>query len=566
MKSTTTRVAASMLIVVAILMTMWTAASLQPAESMLGARPAALSWATAMDQASDAASEQDVRYEQISERSLLMQLMRSFLASPWLEPDLGVSRQARVPPPQGWAFPVLNEKAEEGEAVEKDADEEEEGVFLSRSSSALLTKRLERLGARTTSSSSSSSSGSPWQDVEDPLMQASAHDPYDPSDNAIDDSSDSTAVSDRGASQSDASNAADVTNSDGGGLDAAQAAEAEQLAAAAAAAEESAAVQAEQAASDPQASASVAAKASLVVAFQYLGPLHGESDEEEATEDEANGGHRGGGSSSSEDGGSSGGKRGGSGRHLYLALCSTISDWLCVRAISSRRKSAAFELLPMLTGSLRHAPKLGVVSSFRNGSVVSGGGGSSSNRSAADDAGGSSGTDGGALLGLVGVSSGAGAAGLRLRCALGVTTDGWCKDGMSDWFALRSRRNGKLVQVAPRGDDEAWVVRARGEGARPPPSSGDDGSGWLAVGSLELWRAESVGLRNLGTGALINFRGGVADGDGVSVRAHGDTAPRKAALLPTSRTRFALRRANGASHRLVLDAGAGAARAPRPSS
>ena len=380
----------------------------------------------AMDQASDAASEQDVRYEQhgaiIAYAAHAVLLGISVVGA-----RPGVSRQARVPPPQGWAFPVLNEKAEEGEAVEKDADEEEEGVFLSRSSSALLTKRLERLGARTTSSSSSSSSGSPWQDVEDPLMQASAHDPYDPSDNAIDDSSDSTAVSDRGASQSDASNAADVTK-DGGGLDAAQAAEAEQLAAAAAAAG-SAAVQAEQAASDPQASASVAA-ASPWSPSSTSGRCMARAMRKRRRRTRPTAGI--------EAAAAAGGWRqqrrqaGRSGRHLYLALCSTIPTGSAF-APSAHVGRAPRSSFSRCHGILRHAPKLGVVSSFRTAALLAAAAAAAIAAPLTMPA--------GAAARTAALCSGWSAGRRRWggwpgrRCALGVTTDGWCKDGMSDRFA-----------------------------------------------------------------------------------------------------------------------------------
>ena len=73
--------------------------------------------------------------------------------------------------------------------------------------------------------------------------------------------------------------------------------------------------------------------------------------------------------------------------------------------------------------------------------------------------------------------------------------------GASGYFALRSVRNRRFVQVAPASDDEAWVVRARGEG--------EAASGGVRVGALSLWHEDGDGsLRNVGTGALLNdYRG-----------------------------------------------------------
>ena len=74
----------------------------------------------------------------------------------------------------------------------------------------------------------------------------------------------------------------------------------------------------------------------------------------------------------------------------------------------------------------------------------------------------------------------------------------------------------------------------------------------MEVGPFELWREDDGGLRNMGTGALVNFRGD-ADGsdDGGAVRGHADikcarpdgAAVRCAARGPTRKTRFVLRSA-----------------------
>ena len=61
------------------------------------------------------------------------------------------------------------------------------------------------------------------------------------------------------------------------------------------------------------------------------------------------------------------------------------------------------------------------------------------------------------------------------------------------------------------------------------------------MSAFDLWREDGDGLRNLGTGALLNFRGEAAGGEGGAVRAHGDTKPRRAAWRRTARTRFAVR-------------------------
>ncbi len=108
-------------------------------------------------------------------------------------------------------------------------------------------------------------------------------------------------------------------------------------------------------------------------------------------------------------------------------------------------------------------------------------------------------------------------------------------NGTFEWFGLRSVANGKLVQMAPPYDAEGWVVRAR------TVESHGASAASLRLGALEQWRVDGRGIRNRATNALLNFRGGVSDGDGVSVRGHGDTKPRAAAVRPTRRTRFVLR-------------------------
>ena len=162
MRVTSTPVLIGLLVGAALLTTVWTATSLQPTSPhLLGFRPAALDssrWARTADAA--VAAHTDVRYERVPERFLLRQLVRSFLAAPWLMPDAGKSRTPRPTPPHGWAFPSAADAPEEGEEV---AEEEDEGVMLSNSASVLTAQRLQRLMPR-----ASSSDELPWQESAQP--------------------------------------------------------------------------------------------------------------------------------------------------------------------------------------------------------------------------------------------------------------------------------------------------------------------------------------------------------------------------------------------------------------
>ena len=97
MRVTSTPVLIGLLVGAALLTTVWTATSLQPTSPhLLGFRPAALDssrWARTADDAVSAPA--DVRYERVPERFLLRQLVRAFLAAPWLMPDAGKSRTPR---------------------------------------------------------------------------------------------------------------------------------------------------------------------------------------------------------------------------------------------------------------------------------------------------------------------------------------------------------------------------------------------------------------------------------------------------------------------------------------
>ena len=177
----------------------------------------------------------------------------------------------------------------------------------------------------------------------------------------------------------------------------------------------------------------------------------------------------------------------------YLNVCGKETDWLCAAAASRRNRNARFVLLPLLNGTLS---LIGFNASLSIAAAASDGDGSSNSSNSSS----SSSISGGS------------------------------------WFALRSVRTGKLVQVADADDEEAWVIRARGE-----PTATEGGAG-LRVGALELWREDGEGLRNLGTGSLLNYRGDAAGGDGGAVRAHGDTKPRRPCRRRTPQTRFAIRR------------------------
>jgi hypothetical protein len=92
-----------------------------------------------------------------------------------------------------------------------------------------------------------------------------------------------------------------------------------------------------------------------------------------------------------------------------------------------------------------------------------------------------------------------------------------------------------------RSDGSSAVTSGAAElggGAFNVAANASAASGLLVVTALELWRQEGFALRNLGTGALLNFRGADIGGDGTSVRGHGDTKPRTATWRRTPRTRF----------------------------
>ena len=141
----TTLSLAALLAFVALVTTIWTAAGLQPAGVMAGYRPAALLWSISpIDPVAD-----EARYETVSEDLLLHQLVRYFLAAPSLLSDFRAKRRTwREPPVEGWAFPT--QEIEEGMEVE--TEEEEEGVMLSESASALHRKHLQQLRAESRAS------------------------------------------------------------------------------------------------------------------------------------------------------------------------------------------------------------------------------------------------------------------------------------------------------------------------------------------------------------------------------------------------------------------------------
>ena len=81
----------------ALLTTLWTALSMQPANTLLGYRPA-FSWKSVAGGGAQAI--EGTRYERVSERFLLQQVVRAFLAAPWLMPDAGATHTARTPLPR----------------------------------------------------------------------------------------------------------------------------------------------------------------------------------------------------------------------------------------------------------------------------------------------------------------------------------------------------------------------------------------------------------------------------------------------------------------------------------
>ena len=548
-RPTSTSILAGLLITAALLTTAWTAANLQPVHATMA--PAATSWSSSPKSSTtsndawtaerhDAMGEgQLAQYERVSERFLLRQLARAFLAAPWLLPDAGVSRTQRPLPLTGWAFPSEEEEAEEGE--EQDVDE---GVMLSESASILTAKKLRQLGSRSTSGEG----GSYWQDdggesSEDAWWQRSNEVGA-----SMEGSSDfgywnSQQQPEETAFSSTANEQADDFDEHGWGSDV-HVGEGDAGGAAGEIAAEDASQVAEE--DDPGDVTPTLHAIGMVsahgheVAIGYAGPLVGAGD-----------------SSSSSNG------------SPFLELCSGSSgssrDWLCASARDFKHRSARFELLPLRSinasnmtaltlrtgGSLSGSDSRNSIDStdgtsnrIRTGSQAHGSSyaattaimGSNSSNSSSRSSSSSNSSSNSSSSNSSSSSGSSSTASNSSSITVGAERSGVL--GVASWFALRSLRNGGLVQAAPMEDDEAWVIRARGE----PLGIANESDTELSLTSLELWRSEGEdGLRNLGTGALINFRGDTPGGEGVAVRCHGDTKPRRAAINPTPTTKFILR-------------------------
>ena len=552
----TTGILAALLVAAAFLTTLWTAAGLQPASAMLGYRPAASAW-NAASSATIGYEETDHRYDVVSESFLFAQIARAFLAAPWLLPDAGQSRTWRPTPAAGWTFPL--HEADEGEQVGAG------GMMLSESSTAVLVDRMRR-DARVQQLSSTGTSddaelnedvpqtstqqwtsqdGTPWG--RDEAGEDQAYDDVAPAPGAADDLKGEIAATDEEGERESPPDETDQAAAE----EAAGASRAESLAA-------------------PNASGVVRAVGQQV-AIRYLGGR----DLFESSERDGGGG-------SDSDG------------KVFLALCSASSQWLCASASHTRRRSARFELLPLLA-PLRRAPRpdQSQTADASGTEVEVAGGGVNRSRAVSSATG-------------VNRSSAVGSSSAVASSA----TDASATDPFGGWFALRSLRTGSLVGVAPASHANAWVVRAsesplsrvlrarllpsvRASLRAPPPpraastaaasqplavnvskpSKGGRTSNFsdeyglevgarlgnssdeygvevgarlgnssdeygLEVGALELWRRDGDALRNLGTGALLNYRGGGPEGDGISVRAHGDVKPRRAAWRHTRQTHF----------------------------
>jgi len=425
------------------------------------------------------AEEEEVAYDHVSELFLLRQLARAFLAAPWTVP--GAAKTVREQPAAGWPFPVGS--ASSGEEEDSAEEGEEAGrrtsgtrLNLSVSASVVLRARGERAPQPPASS---------WEGSDEYNNWAADSNNFDSWDGGAD-----------GGYRSD------DLGGGGGGADYWY---------------NSPSPSPPSPPSPPPLRFYEVAASGDEVAIEYVGPTEA-SDELPsdglASSDDAGGATAAGSSSSSS---SAPARR--SSRRRFLTLCGSGSgsEWLCASAWHAERREARFVRLPLLV-------------SDGGGGGGGGGGNGNGNGSNASDA----------------ASPAASSA---------------SSASSSVWFALRSVANGKLVQVAPPSDDEAWVVRT---GGGPGGGDGDDdggvidggSSGRIAASGLELFRIAKggkrsgdgeggselelgVGLQNRATRALLNFRG-IEANDGVSIRAHGDTKPRRACRKASPRTRFAV--------------------------
>jgi hypothetical protein len=530
----------------------------------------------------------NAQFETVSESFMLRQLARSFLAAPWLLPDNGRSRSWRPTPVEGWAFPS-QELDEEG--VEHGGEDElEEGVMLSKSASVVVTKSTQQ--ARRQEFQQQRQDQEEWGGN----RFTSTDDPYSTRTDGGDDF------------VGDGDETEDETGWQRGSLTGEEAAKAEALSDAEAATEEEVEVEEEdetaaleateteaeaqrseaELLAQPDATGIVKANGSEVVIL-YRGDDEEDGASGEFVADETDG-HvanvtavekarvRGSSARSARSGGMDGRMR------QHLALCER--DWLCVVSASRLRRKARFEQLwlqqPLLmpaSGAPRDdsgshpsatAPR---ANGTALGTAPRANGTALGTARAAAAAAASPNASASATDRKVGSAPGdpkrngtdetgdpkrddTDETGVPQRNDTDETGDPKrddTDDGIGGgWFALRAMDNGRLVQMLPPDDEEAWVIRAAGAvtsavtsgaaelggGAFNVAANASAASGLLVVTALELWRQEGLALRNLGTGALLNFRGADIGGDGASVRGHGDTKPRTAAWRRTPRTRF----------------------------
>ena len=538
---------AATLVLSALVTMAWSAAWLQPASGMLG--DVASGWRPLQEEFS---FQLNAQFETVSESFMLRQLARSFLAAPWLLPDNGRSRSWRPTPVEGWAFPS-QELDEEG--VEHGGEDElEEGVMLSKSASVVVTKSTQQ--ARRQEFQQQRQDQEEWGGN----RFTSTDDPYSTRTDGGDDF------------VGDGDETEDETGWQRGSLTGEEAAKAEALSDAEAATEEEVEVEEEdetaaleateteaeaqrseaELLAQPDATGIVKANGSEVVIL-YRGDDEEDGASGEFVADETDG-HvanvtavekarvRG---SSARSGGMDGRMR------QHLALCER--DWLCVVSASRLRRKARFEQLWLQQPLLMPAS-----GAPRDDS------GSHPSATAPRANGTALGTARAAAAAAASPNASASATDRKVGSAPGDPkrngtdeTGDPKRDDTDDgigggWFALRAMDNGRLVQMLPPDDEEAWVIRAAGAvtsavtsgaaelggGAFNVAANASAASGLLVVTALELWRQEGLALRNLGTGALLNFRGADIGGDGTSVRGHGDTKPRTAAWRRTPRTRF----------------------------
>jgi len=516
----------------------------------------------------------NAQFETVSESFMLRQLARSFLAAPWLLPDNGRSRSWRPTPVEGWAFPS-QELDEEG--VEHGGEDElEEGVMLSKSASVVVTKSTQQ--ARRQEFQQQRQDQEEWGGN----RFTSTDDPYstDGSDDFVgdgDETEDETGWQRGSLTGEEAAKAEALSDAEAATEEEVEVVEEDETAALEATETEAEAQRSEaELLAQPDATGIVKANGSEVVIL-----YRGDDEEDGASGELADetDGHvanvtavekarvRGSSARSARSGGMDGRMR------QHLALCER--DWLCVVSASRLRRKARFEQLWLQQPLLMPASGAPRDDSGSHPSATAPRANGTALGTAPRASGTALGTAPRANGTALGTARAAAAAAASPNASASATdrkvgsapgdpkrngtdeTGDPKRNGTDDgigggWFALRAMDNGRLVQMLPPDDEEAWVIRAAGAvtsavtsgaaelggGAFNVAANASAASGLLVVTALELWRQEGLALRNLGTGALLNFRGADIGGDGTSVRGHGDTKPRTAAWRRTPRTRF----------------------------